>query len=202
MHTITVHEQEIKARDLSGKTIAILATDGFEQSELLEPMQALTEMGARVEVIAPSETMEEGQIKAWDHTDWGQSVEVELSVEQADAATYDALVLPGGVMNPDKLRLDAPSLDFVRAFFKAGKPVAAICHGPQVLIEAQVVERRRMTSYPSVKTDLENAGAIWEDREVVVDQGLVTSRSPDDIPAFVDKIAEEVLEGIHRGQHA
>jgi len=202
MNTITVHEQEIKARDLSGKTIAILATDGFEQSELIEPMRALGEMGAKVDIIAPENTMDKGRIRGWDHTDWGQSVDVTATIDRADPADYDALVLPGGVMNPDKLRGDSGAIRFVRAFFKAGKPVAAICHGPQVLIEARVVSGRTLTSYPSVRTDLENAGANWQDSPVVVDQGLVTSRNPDDIPAFVEKIAEEVLEGIHSGQHA
>ncbi len=202
MSTITVHKKQITARDLSGKTIAILSTDGFEQSELLEPMQALSEMGAKIDVIAPEETMDKGRIRGWDNTDWGQSVDVTKTIAQADVEEYDALILPGGVMNPDKLRTDSGALKLVRAFFKAGKPVAAICHGPQVLIEADVVKNRTLTSYHSVRTDLENAGAIWQDSEVVVDQGLVTSRNPDDIPAFVEKIAEEVLEGIHSGQHA
>ncbi len=202
MNTITVHNKEIQSRDLSGKAIAIVATDGFEQSELLEPMRALLEMGAKVDVIAPAETMDKGRIRGWDHTDWGQSVDVTAHVDQANPDDYDALVLPGGVMNPDKLRTDSAALKFVRAFFKAGKPVAAICHGPQVLIDAHVVNGRTLTSYHSVRTDLENAGASWQDNEVVVDQGLVTSRKPDDIPAFVEKIAEEVLEGIHSGQHA
>jgi len=189
-------------RDLSGKTIAILATDGFEQAELIEPLNALTEMGADVHVVAPDETMTPGVIRGWDHTDWGGSVPVNRTIREADPGDYDCLVLPGGVMNPDKLRTREEAIAFVRHFFKAGKPVAAICHGPQLLINAGVVSGRTMTSYPAIRIDLENAGAHWEDREVVVDQGLVTGRKPADIPAFIDKIAEEVLEGIHSGQHA
>lgn len=189
-----------KKHDLSGKTIAILSTDGFEQSELLEPLEQLRAMGAAVHVIAPDDTREKGKIRGWDHTDWGESVDVDKTIAEARADDYDALVLPGGVLNPDKLRMREDATTFVRNFFEAGKPVGAICHGPQTMIDAGVVAGRTMTSYPAIRRDLENAGARWEDREVVVDQGLVTSRKPDDIPAFVAKVAEEVAEGVHAAQ--
>lgn len=182
--------------DLSGKTIAILSTNGFEQSELTKPLNTLKERGATVRVISP----ESGSIKGWDKGDWGESVSVDELVADADPGDFDALVLPGGVMNPDKLRTDEKAIEFTRAFFKAGKPVAAICHGPQLLIECDVLQGREMTSYPSVKSDLKNAGARWTDQEVVCDQALVTSRTPDDLPAFIDKMCEEVLEGSHAGQ--
>lgn len=186
------------AGKLSGKTIAILATDGFEQSELLEPKEKLEDAGATIHIIAPKE----GGIFGWDHDHWGERVPVDHTINQANPDDYDALVLPGGVMNPDKLRIDDDALKFVKSFFEAGKPVSAICHGPQILINCEVVDGRKMTSYPSIKKDLINAGANWVDEKVVTDQGLTTSRTPDDLPAFIKKTIEEVLEGVHAGQHA
>lgn len=180
-------------RNLQGKTIAILATDGFEQSELLKPREALDRAGATTHVISPKP----GEIKAWDEANWGQAVKVDRTVADADADAYDGLLLPGGVINPDKLRREQDAVDFVRAFFDAGKPVAAICHGPQMLIEAEVVRGRTLTSFSSVKKDLINAGANWVDEAVVVDNGLVTSRQPDDIPRFNEKMIEEFAEGRH-----
>ncbi len=179
-------------------TIAILATDGFEQSELIEPLNKLKEAGATVHVVAP----EKGSIRGWNHGEWGESVKVDRTITEAEgkADEYDALVLPGGVLNPDQLRMREDATRFVREFFKAGKPVSAICHGPQILIDCGVIEGRELTSYPSIKNDLKNAGARWVDQEVVVDQGLVTSRTPDDLPAFIDKTIEEVREGVHAGQ--
>jgi protease I len=188
----------MKNDQLKGKKIAILATEGFEQSELLKPRAALDEAGATTQVVSPKK----GEIKAWAETNWGQSVKVDVPLESANADDYDGLMLPGGVLNPDKLRMQPKAVEFVRAFFDAGKPVAAICHGPQTLIEADVVRGRRMTSYPSVKKDLMNAGAEWVDEPVVVDNGLVTSRKPDDIPQFNAKMIEEFAEGVHAGQHA
>lgn len=183
---------------LKGKRIAILATEGFEQSELEKPREALHEAGAETDLVS----LEEGEIRGWDGDDFGDSLEVDLTVEDADPDDYDGLLLPGGVMNPDKLRLEPKAVEFVRAFFAAGKPVAAICHAPQLLIEAEVVRGRKMTSYASIKKDLINAGANWVDQEVVVDNGLVTSRKPDDIPAFNAKMIEEFAEGRHSGQTA
>lgn len=175
--------------------VAILATDGFEASELFRPLQALREAGADVEIISVSGTAE--RIRAWDETDWGDAVQVDGTVEGRRPEEFDALVLPGGVMNPDKLRMDAAAVAFVRDFVESGKPVAAICHAPWMLVEAGVAEGKRLTSYPSLRTDLENAGAEWVDEEVVVDAGLVTSRRPDDLDAFVGKMLEEIQEGIH-----
>ncbi len=173
--------------------VAILSEDGFEQSELLKPKGALEHAGAQVFVVSPRS----GFIKAWDKTDWGQDVEVDIVLEEADAKGFDALMLPGGVMNPDKLRMNNLAVEFVRSFVESGKPIAAICHGPQILIEVGVVEGRTVTSWPSLKTDLINAGANWVDQEVVTDHGLVTSRKPDDIPAFNIKMIEEFAEGPH-----
>jgi intracellular protease, PfpI family len=183
-------------QDLKGKKVAILATDGFEQSELLEPKRALEEAGADANVVSPKPNA----IKGWKDKNWGDSVPVDVPLEAANADDYDALVLPGGVMNPDNLRLEPKAIEFIRRFFDAGKPVAAICHGPWPLIDAGVVKGRRLTSYESIKTDLINAGADWVDEEVVVDNGLVTSRQPSDLPAFNRKIIEEIGEGIHNGQ--
>jgi protease I len=165
---------------LDGLKVAILATDGFEQSELLEPRKALQQAGATAEVVAPKG----GKIRGWNHTEWGQEVGVDRELQQADPEQYDALVLPGGVMNPDKLRAIPEAVRFAKSFFDAGKPVAAICHGPWTVVEAGAAKGHRMTSWPSLKTDLRNAGAEWVDAEVVVDGKLVTSRKPDDIPAF------------------
>ncbi|HVU36363.1 MAG TPA: type 1 glutamine amidotransferase domain-containing protein [Opitutaceae bacterium] len=178
---------------LNGKKVAILATEGFEQPELEKPREALDQAGATTEIISPKS----GQIRAWDKTDWGDTFDVDKALSAANPDDYDALMLPGGVLNPDKLRQDPAAVKFVQAFFEAGKPVAAICHGPQMLIEADVVRGRKMTSYNSVKRDLMNAGANWVDEPVVVDCGLVTSRKPDDIPQFNAKMIEEFAEGEH-----
>ncbi len=180
-------------KTLQGKTVAILAADGFEQSELFEPKKALEAAGAEVTIVS----LEPGKIKGWSDQDWGKSIGVDLTLDEADAADFDALQLPGGVMNPDTLRNDARAVAFVRSFFDAGKPIGAICHAPWTLIEAQVVEGCRLTSYPSLRTDLENAGARWVDEEVVNDNGLITSRKPADLPAFNAKLVEEIAEGLH-----
>ncbi len=174
-------------KKLEGKKIAILATNGFEESELFEPKKALEESGADVVIIAP----EKGSIKAWNHGNWSKEIEVNVKVEEASAANYDVLVLPGGVINPDKLRRDNKAVDLVADFFKRKKLVAAICHGPQMLIEAGVVNGRKMTSFSSIKTDLINAGANWVDIEVIMDGNLITSRNPGDLEAFSNKIIEE-----------
>jgi protease I len=184
--------------NLDGKKVAILVTDGFEQSELEEPRAALKEMGAATYLVSPKNDV----VKGWDKVQFGDTIKVDVPLQYADSDDYDALLLPGGVMNPDKLRQLPEAVEFVRAFFEEGKPVAAICHGPQILIEADVVRGRKLTSYPSIKTDLLNAGAMWVDEKVVVDQGLVTSRKPDDIPDFNKKMIEEFAEGIHAGQTA
>jgi protease I len=182
-----------RKKDLSGKKVAILVANGFEQVELTEPKQALEAAGATTSIVSP----ESGQVKGWKKTDWGDELPVDVPLEDAKADDFDALVLPGGVMNPDKLRRNEWALQFVRAFFESGKPVAAICHGPWTLIDAGLVEGRTMTSYASIQTDLKNAGANWVDKEVVVDNGLVTSRCPDDLPAFNRKMIEEIAEGAH-----
>jgi protease I len=181
---------------LNGKRVAILATDGFEQVELTGPKQALELAGATTQIVSPAK----GQIKGWNHTEWGDRFAVDLPLEQANPDDFDALLLPGGVMNPDKLRMNTQAVQFVRTFFESGKPIAAICHGPWTLIEAGAVRGRKMTSYESIKTDLQNAGANWVDQEVVSDQGIVTSRKPDDIPAFNRKMIEEFAEGAHDRQ--
>ena len=173
-------------KNLQGKRVAILATNGFEQSELLEPKKNLEDAGAKVTVLS----LKTGEIKGWDHTDWGKSVKVDGLVKEAKPADFDALVLPGGQMNPDVLRTDSSAVTFVRTFVESGKPVAAICHGPWTLIEADVVRGKSMTSWPSVRTDLKNAGAHWVDEPVIVDGNLITSRKPQDIPAFSQAIAE------------
>jgi protease I len=181
---------------LKNKRVAIVATDGVEQAELLEPRKALEDAGAKTEVIS----IKAGKIKGWNMTDWGQEIAVDKTIDSVHAADYDALLLPGGAMNPDKLRRNPDVLKFVVAFFDAGKPVGAICHGPWVLIDAGVARGRKLTSYESIQSDLKNAGAFWVDEQVVVDQGLVTSRKPDDIPAFNKKLIEEIGEGVHQGQ--
>lgn len=183
---------------LNGKRVAILVEDGFEQVELTSPKQALEEAGARTQIISPKS----GKVKGWNHTKWGEEFPVDVTIEQANANDYDALLLPGGVMNPDKLRTNQKAVQFVRSFFDQQKPVASICHGPWILAEADVLKGRKVTSYNSIKTDLKNAGANWVDQEVVVDQGLVTSRNPDDLPAFNRKMIEEVAEGKHEAQRA
>jgi protease I len=174
------------AQSLKGVRVAILATDGFEQSELLEPRRALDEAGAKTEVVS----LKSGEIKGWNHKDWGDKVAVDRTVDSADPKNYDALLLPGGVMNPDKLRMDANAVAFVKAFFDAKKPVAAICHGPWTIIEAGAAKGRTLTSWPSLKTDIQNAGGRWVDQEAVVDGSLITSRNPKDIPAFNREVAK------------
>ena len=185
------------AGGLTGKRVAMLVADGFEQVELTGPKEALEQAGAKVSIVSP----EQGKVKGWEHTEWGDEFPVDVSLEEAKAEDFDALVLPGGVMNPDKLRRNSWALQLVRAFHESGKPLAAICHGPWTLIDAGIVAGRRMTSYESIQADLKNAGAEWVDEEVVVDNGLVTSRKPDDIPAFNRKLIEEISEGVHAGRH-
>lgn len=184
--------------DLNGKRIAILATNGFEQSELEVPLDRLKKAGATVEVISP----EAGEIKGWDKKDWGRPVKVDKTLDQASASEYDAVVLPGGQINPDLLRLEPKALKFIKDVFDAKKIVAAVCHAPWLLIETGIANGRRMTSYKSIKTDVANAGAKWEDSEVVVDQGVITSRNPGDLEAFSAKIIEEVKEGRHTRRSA
>lgn len=181
---------------LNGKKVAILVDNGFEQVELTEPKQALEEAGAQTQIVSP----QQGKVKGWNHTEWGDEFSVDVPLEQARSQQYDALLLPGGVMNPDKLRMNPQAVQFVREFFESKKPVGAICHGPWTLIEAGAAKGRTLTSYPSIKTDLMNAGAQWVDQEVCVDRGLVTSRRPRDIPAFSRKIVEEFAEGRHPQQ--
>jgi len=178
---------------LDGMKVAILATDGFEESELFEPKTALEEAGADVDIISPKN----GEIKGWKDGEWGNTVTVECELYGADPAIYDALLLPGGVINPDKLRMDEAAVAFAKHFIEAGKPIAAICHGPQLLIETGLLQGRTLTSWASLKTDLTNAGAKWVDKAVVSDHGLVTSRKPQDIPAFNKKMIEEFAEGPH-----
>lgn len=182
----------IPTTDLAGARVAILATDGFELSELRSPKEALTSVGARVDIVA----LRGGKIKGWQDGDWHGTENVDLVVADAHVADYHALVVPGGVINPDKLRMDVEAVSFVRAFVDAGKPVCAICHGPWLLAEADVVRGRKVTSYRSIRTDLINAGAEWLDKEVVMDQGLVTSRSPADLPAFNLRVLEVVAKSL------
>ena len=183
---------------LEGKKVAILVADGFEEAELASPKEALEDAGAETDIISPAEK----KVRSWDEVDWGSKYKVDVPLEEAVAANYDALLLPGGVMNPDHLRLQPKAIQFIRQFFEAGKPVGAICHGPWTLIDAGVARGRHMTSYPSLQNDLKNAGAQWVDEEVVVDQGLVTSRKPADLPAFNRKLIEEFGKGLHPRQHA
>lgn len=184
--------------DLAGKKIAILATNGFEQSELDVPLAGLKKAGAMVEIVSP----EQGEIKGWDKKDWGRPVKVDRALDQARADDYDAIVLPGGQMNPDTLRGNDKALALIKSFFEQGKVVAAVCHAPWLLIDTGIAKGRKMTSYNTIKQDLINAGAHWEDSEVVTDKGVVTSRNPDDLPAFVAKIIEEVNEGRHERRAA
>ncbi|WP_136708799.1 type 1 glutamine amidotransferase domain-containing protein [Agromyces sp. H66] len=186
------------AARLAGRKVAFLMTDGFEQVEFTEPWDAVREAGAEVVLVSPIE----GTVLGFHHTDKADTFDVDLDVATADASDFDALVLPGGVVNADHLRMDVHAVAFVRAFFEQHKPVAAICHAPWLLIEAGVVRGRSLTSYPSLKTDLVNAGANWSDERVVVDQGLVTSRRPADLPAFIDTAIEEIAEGEHAGQRS
>jgi deglycase len=186
------------ADELKGKKVAFLAADMFEEIELAEPWKALEQAGAELDLVS----LQDGEIQGFNHYDKAGSFKVDKSVEEASANDYDALVLPGGVGNPDNLRQDENAVQFVRDFFEQGKPVAAICHAPWTLIEAGVVRGRTLTSFPSLQTDLRNAGADWVDEEVHVDNGLVTSRKPDDIPAFNKKVIEEIREGRHEQQAA
>jgi protease I len=188
---------EVKTNKVMGKIqnkkVAVLATDGFEQSELQTPVDALKEAGAQVEIIS----LKSGKIKGWSGKDWGDEVAVDKTIDSVKAADYDALVLPGGVMNPDTLRMNKDAVSIVGDFINAGKPVAAICHGPWTLVEAGALKGRKLTSWPSLRTDIENAGGTWVDEEVVTDRGLVTSRKPADLPAFCRKMIEEIAEGVH-----
>jgi protease I len=182
---------------LSGKKIAILTEKGFEEVELTSPKQALEDAGATVHIVSPEKT-----VRAMKEKEWSIELPVDVNISEAKEEDYDGLLIPGGVLNPDLMRINEDCVKFARSFFEAHKPVAAICHGPQLLIEANVVRGKTMTSYPSVKTDLINAGANWVDKEVVVDNGLVTSRSPKDLHAFNKKIIEEFREGVHEKMHA
>ena len=180
-------------KTLSGKKIAILTENGFEEVELTSPKRALEEAGAEVQIVSPQKE----KVKAWNHDHWSIELPVDTPLDKADADDYDALMIPGGVINPDLMRVNPDCVDFAQQFLEAGKPVAAICHGPQLLIETGLLTGRSMTSYPSIRTDLENAGATWADEEVVTDNGLITSRSPKDLEAFNKKMIEEIGEGIH-----
>lgn len=184
------------SNELQGKKIAFLATDGVEQVELTEPWKAVQEAGATPELVSTKS----GQIQAMNHIDKGDTFTVDKVVSEANAGDYDALVMPGGVANPDNLRTDKDAVKFVRDFFEVGKPVGAICHGPWTMVEAGVVAGRTLTSWPSLQTDIRNAGGTWVDEEVHTEKGLVTSRKPDDLPAFCSKIVEEFAEGGHLGQ--
>jgi deglycase len=195
--TCRVHfASEVSMNELNGRKVAILVADGFEQVEMTEPRAALEKAGAHTTLVSPAA----GRVRGWNHVEWGDAFEVQAGLEGADAGDYDALLLPGGVMNPDKLRALPAVQRFVKGFFEAGKPVAAICHGPWTLVEADVVKGRTLTSWPSIRTDIENAGGAWVDEEVHTDRGLVTSRKPDDLPAFNAKIVEEFAEGVHPEQ--
>lgn len=178
---------------LSGKRVAILTENGFEEVELTSPKKALEDAGAQVDIVSPQKE----KVKAWDHDHWSIDLPVNVPVEKAKVEDYDALMIPGGVINPDQMRINKHCVEFAQQFLEAGKPVAAICHGPQLLIETGMIDGRNMTSYLSIKTDLQNAGVIWTDKEVVVDNGLVTSRSPKDLEAFNKKMIEEIKEGQH-----
>jgi protease I len=176
------------------KRIAIITENGFEETELTSPKKAMENAGMHVDVISSKDNK---KVKAWDHDHWSIEIPVDFSIAEANADDYDALMIPGGVMNPDKMRMNKDFVAFAKAFMESGKPVAAICHGPQLLIETGTLDGREMTSYPSIKTDLKNAGANWYDKEVVVDHGFVTSRSPKDLEAFNKKLLEEIGEGVH-----
>ncbi len=184
--------------DIALAKIAILATDGFEKSELAEPLRQLKEAGAETLIVSP----ETGSIKSWDGGDWGESFDVDMALSDATVAEFDALILPGGQINPDVLRTNEAAVSFIRDFYESGKPLAAICHAPWLLIEAGIVKNRAITSYPSIKTDVINAGGQWEDSEVVCDQAIITARNPGDLDAFISKIIEEVREGRHERKAA
>ena len=180
-------------KNLSGKKVAIITENGFEEIELTSPKKALEDAGATVHIISPQKS----KVKAWNHDHWSIELPVDENISKANPEDYDALVVPGGVLNPDQMRVNEDCVLFAKAFLQSGKPVAAICHGPQLLIETGLLRGRNMTSYPAIKTDLKNAGVIWEDKEVIVDRGLVTSRSPKDLDAFNKKMVEEIAEGVH-----
>ncbi len=186
------------ANELQGKRVAFLFTEGAEQAEVIEPLKAVKGAGADIDIVS----LQKGEIEMWNHFDKGDKLDADLAVSDADASRYDGLVLPGGVANPDQLRGDPDAVRFVRGFFEQHKPVGVICHGPWTLVEADVVKGRKLTSWPSLQTDLRNAGADWVDEEVVVDNGLVSSRKPDDLKAFCAKIVEEFAEGKHEEQAA
>jgi protease I len=186
------------ADELKGKRIAFLFTEGAEQDEVKKPLEAVRDAGADVDIVS----LEQGDVEMWEHFDKGEKISADRAVSDVDASDYDGLVVPGGVANPDQLRMDQDAVKFVRGFFEQHKPVGVICHGPWILAEADVVKGRKVTSWPSLQTDLRNAGAEWVDEEVVVDNGLVTSRKPDDLPAFNAKIVEEFAEGKHEQQRA
>lgn len=181
---------------LSGKVVAIITENGFEEVELTEPKKALEEQGATVHIVSP----QKDQVVSWDKKNWGKEFKVDKHIDNVSAGDYHAVVIPGGVINPDSLRRNEKAVSFIKSFFEQGKTVASICHGPQVLIETGALRNRNLTSFFSIKTDLQNAGANWMDKECVCDQGLVTSRNPDDLPAFNKKLIEEILEGRHEGQ--
>jgi len=180
-------------KDLNGKKVAIITENGFEEVELTSPKKALEAAGATVHIVSP----QKNKVKAWNHDHWTIEIPVDVNISNANAEDYDALVVPGGVLNPDQMRINKDCVSFAKEFLKSGKPLAAICHGPQLLIETGLLQGRNMTSYPAIKTDLINAGVIWEDKEVIVDHGLVTSRSPKDLDAFNKKMIEEIAEGVH-----
>jgi len=184
------------SNELNGKRVAILVTNGFEQVEMVKPRKALDEAGAKTDLISPMK----GEVQGWNHEEKGDKFRVDVDLNSADPEDYDALMLPGGVMNPDRLRMIPRAVQFTRHFFDEGKPIAAICHGPWLLVEADVVRGRRVTSWPSLKTDLRNAGAEWVDQEAVTDDGLLTSRKPDDLPAFNRKMIEECRKGFYSQQ--
>lgn len=194
LHFKPRYKKEQFSKELMGYHVAMLATHGFEQSELFDPKEALEAAGATVDIIS----LEAGKIKSWHHKDWGKSIAVDRLVEEVGVADYQALVLPGGVINPDALRIDNKAVEFVRDFMKSGKPVASICHGPQILIETRLLKGRTLTSWPSLKTDLKNAGAKWIDEEVCVDNNLITSRMPADVPAFNMTIVRAFVDSRNR----
>ncbi|CAN5390485.1 type 1 glutamine amidotransferase domain-containing protein [soil metagenome] len=185
-------------QSLQNKKVAVLVDNGFEEVEFTKPIEALKNAGATVVVVSP----QKGKVKAWATTDWGNEYDVDMDVADARAENFAGLVLPGGVMNPDKLRMNEDAVALATAFFEQGKPIAAICHGPWLLVETGALEGRTVTSYPSIKTDLINAGADWVDKEVVTDEGITTSRKPDDLPAFCKKMIEELKEGKHSRQNS
>jgi protease I len=186
------------AQNLQGKRVAILVDNGFEEVEMTEPRKALQQAGAQTDLISP----QADKVKGWNHTQWGDEFPVDVALDRANPQQYDAIMLPGGALNADKLRINPKAVQFVKAFFTTGKPAAAICHAAWMLVEIGAARGRTLTSWPSLQTDLRNAGANWVDQQVVVDHGLVTSRKPDDIPAFNQKMIEVFAEGVHEAQRA